>query len=219
MGSSYGGKDPRDLPNYPLLEVAQCIRVNPQTLARWIRHPALFRPAKVSPPTLSFWNLVEAATVRVMRRNHKVPMSRVRAALEYVEKKLGIERPLIHQGFLTDGVDLFVERFSALENVSRGGQLAMRVVLEKALSRVEVDADGLAGRFYPWAGHPDEPKVVIVDPRVSFGRVCLIGTGIPTGVLTERYNAGDSIEHLAEDYGIHPDKVEAGIAWEMGEAA
>jgi len=44
------------------------------------------------------------------------------------------------------------------------------------------------------------PKYII-DPYVYFGRPVLVGTGIPTAVIADRYKAGDSVDDLANDYG------------------
>ena len=52
---------------------------------------------------------MELCVLASMRRAHHVSMPRVRRALAYVAKNKGLERPLIEQDFLTDGVDLFVE--------------------------------------------------------------------------------------------------------------
>jgi uncharacterized protein (DUF433 family) len=50
-------------------------------------------------------------------------------------------------------------------------------------------------------GHTDEqPRFIVIDPRASFGRPRIDGTGIPTTAIYERYLAGDSPEHLAKDY-------------------
>jgi hypothetical protein len=33
----------------------------------------------------------------------------------------------------------------------------------------------------------DNPNSVIINPRIQFGRPCLIGTGIPTAIIAKRY--------------------------------
>jgi uncharacterized protein (DUF433 family) len=63
------------------------------------------------------------------------------------------------------------------------------------------------------------PRVVMIDPRVSFGRPVLVGTGIPTAVLLARKEAGESIEEIAEDYGCETSQVAQAIAWEERPAA
>ena len=58
-----------------------------------------------------------------------------------------------------------------------------------------------------------------MDPRVQFGRPCLLGTGVPTDVIAERYKAGESIESLVEDYGQAREHIEEAIRYELPLAA
>ena len=55
-------------------------------------------------------------------------------------------------------------------------------------------------------------RTVVVDPRISFGRPVLVGTGIPVEAIADRFKAGDSIGHLARDYGVSADLVEDALA-------
>jgi uncharacterized protein (DUF433 family) len=221
-------KDPRDEPAYLILEAAHYLRLPPSTIRFWAlgqNHPSgwlepLFKPAEKNPPTLSFWNLVEIYVLATIRTKHKVSMQKVRKALRYVQGNLQKPRPLIQQEFLTDGVSLFVEKFSGLIDVGADGQMALRQVLEASLKRIDRDPEGLARRFYPWLHDPCEPRNIMIDPRRSFGRPVLRGTGISTGTLAERWRAGESIDMLTRDYPLTRDQVEAALKWESrGEKA
>ena len=72
-------------------------------------------------------------------------------------------------------------------NISQDGQLAMRDVLRMYLTRIERDAAGAPVKLYLFtrARQADEPKVVVIDPYVSFGRPVLVGTGISTAVIAD----------------------------------
>src|SRR5690606_17198620 len=153
---------------------------------------------KGSPLALSFWNLVEIYVIATVRRHHKIDMRKLRAALEYVERELGTERPLIRESFYTDGVGLFVERYEAKDesgasilmgepvadsrklimNASERGQLGMREMLARSLERIELDEEGLALRVFPWRQDPNEPALVEVNSRRAFGRLSIAGTNI-----------------------------------------
>ncbi|MGV2388274.1 MAG UNVERIFIED_CONTAM: DUF433 domain-containing protein [Microcystis novacekii LVE1205-3] len=37
----------------------------------------------------------------------------------------------------------------------------------------------------------------MIDPNISFGKPVITGTGIPTKIVTELYDVGDSIEDIA----------------------
>jgi uncharacterized protein (DUF433 family) len=125
--------------------------------------------------------------------------------------------PLAEQRIETDGVDLFVRHLGKLVNVSRAGQLAMREVLDAHLKRIERDASGVAVRLYLFTRNQgfDQPKVVCIDPYVSFGRPVLAGTGIPTMVIANRCKAGETVDQLAADYGRSRLEIEDAIRCEL----
>ncbi|MGH9863440.1 MAG: DUF433 domain-containing protein [Candidatus Acidiferrales bacterium] len=225
----YGGRDPRRLPAYSIAEGAHYLRMPKATLRSWVvgRFYAteagrrFFRPLIVPPDNganlLSFMNLVEAHVLDAIRREHEIPLGKVRKALEYLKRQFPSQHPLADQRFETDGLDLFVEKYGQLINLSQGGQLAIRNLLQAHLRRVEWDESGFAVRLYPYTRkrEPEEPKVVVIDPFVSFGRPILVGTGIPTSVIAERYKAGESIEQLAGDYGRKQLEIEEAIRCEL----
>src|SRR5207302_3289557 len=75
-------------------------------------------------PSLSFFNLVEAHVLDAIRREHRIPMHKVRRALDYVQTHMPSEHPLADQRFETDGMELFIERFGTLVSASQSGQVA-----------------------------------------------------------------------------------------------
>lgn len=219
----YGAKDPRALPNYSVSEAAAYLRLPRSTLRAWLLGMGKFKPviavALKKPPTLSFFNLVEAHVLNSIRAQHRVP--EIRRALQFVEGELGVDRPLVRKTFQTDGVDLFVEHLGKLLNVTKDGQLAMREVLAAHLRRLDFDRDGFAERLFPFTRggvhgglELEDPRSVVFDPRIAFGRLVLVGTGIPTAVLVDRFVAGDTLEDLAADYGIQRGSIEEAIRCE-----
>ena len=112
---------------------------------------------------------------------------------------------------------MFVQRYAQLINVSRDGQLAMSAILNAYLRRLEWDQEGFATRLYPFTRKRelDEPKVVVIDPEVSFGKPVLVGTGVPTSTVAERYKAGESVDELAEDYDLKRTQIEEAIRCEL----
>jgi uncharacterized protein (DUF433 family) len=85
------------------------------------------------------------------------------------------------------------------------------------LNRVERDPAGIPVKLYLFtrSRQVDEPKVVAIDPFVSFGRPVLVGTGIPTAVIADRYKAGESMQALAEDYERPVCDIEEAIRCEL----
>lgn len=214
----YGGADPRLLPAYSLSEAARYVHVPVETVRDWIGRPQGATPC-IRPDgensTLSFFNLVEAYVLAHLTEYLAIPAPKVRDALRYATEELGVARPLLPQPFETDGEDLFVHRSGQVLRASRGGEPHshdVQRIRPIRLTRVDQDEAGLPVRFYPYTRklpRLDDPRIVIVDPYVSFGRASVYGA--PTSVIAERYYAGDSMTHLAEDYGIPPEAVEEAV--------
>jgi len=94
-------------------------------------------------------------------------------------------------------------------------QPTLRGKLRRRLERVEVK-DGRPARLFPFTRDPEEtsPRLVVIDPRIRFGRPTLVGTGLPTDIIHERHQAGDSVAALAEDYGVGADLIEEALRYE-----
>ena len=225
----YPGRDVLEIPAYSLPEAAHYLRIPVATLRSWVigrSYPtergkkwarALISMADHEGRLLSFVNIVELHVLDAIRREHGVHLSRVRQALDYLQRRFPSKHPFADQMMETDGRDLFIERYGALINVSREGQIGMRKLLDAHLKRIDRDAKGVPIRLYLFTRKrdADEPKAVVIDPRVAFGRPVLAHSGIPTAVVAERYKAGESIQELAEDYGREPSEIEEAIRCEL----
>ncbi|MBI3611381.1 MAG: DUF433 domain-containing protein [Nitrospirae bacterium] len=218
-----------ETPSYGITEAAHYLRIPIATLRSWIigrYYPTesgkqFFKPlisaADKEPSLLSFMNLVEAHVLDAIRREHSVPLQKVRTALDYLHRKFPSKHPLAEQAFATDGIDLFIDKYGQLINISQAGQLAMKSLLEAYLRRIERSPAGVPIRLFPFTRKKeiDEPKAVVIDPYVSFGRPVLAGTGIATAVIAERYKAGESMDELAKDYDRQRDEIEEAIRCEL----
>jgi len=219
----------RSLPAYRIVDAARYLNIPTSTLRSWVsgqryqtqEGPQFFRPviaiSSEKPPLLSFLSLVEAHVLDAIRRKHGIPLPKIRIALDYLAQRFPSDHPLATQEFESDGLNLFLEKFGQLINISQAGQLAMREILRAYLQRIERDDSGFPCRLYPFTrkGRPDEPRAVVIDPYVSFGRPVLAGTGVPTAVIADRYKAGESIESLADDYGRDRLEIEDAIRSEL----
>ena len=83
----------------------------------------------------------------------------------------------------------------------------MREIIGVYLSRIERDAKGLPIMLYPFTRNTQsetapasDPRIVVMNPAISFGRPVIVGTGIPVSSIYERYTAGDSTAELAHDF-------------------
>jgi len=228
-----GSNDPRLLPAYSIAEAAHYLRMPEETLRSWVAgrlYPVAGRSKRSRPlihlndpkrQYLSFINLVEAHVLAAIRRRHGVKLPKVRNALDYVRRQFRVDRPLINQAFQTDGLDLFVERYGQLINASREGQRAMKEIIGAYLKRIEWDAKGIPIKLYLFtrdtqaaAAPASDPRVVVMNPAISFGRPVIAGTGIPVSAIYERYKAGDSVADLAQDFRLETSAIEEAIRCE-----
>lgn len=225
-------KDVYSTPAYPVTDAARYLHIPAGTLRSWVngRHyptkegNQYFEPLIQRPdpdwPQISFTNLVEAHVLRSIRKIHGVRLYKVRSALDYLDKQFQVPHPLARVEFQTDGVNLFVESIGRLVSVSENGQLAIKSALENLLTRVEWNEDGIASKLFPmpWDVRSTlfaEPKSVEIDPQVSFGRPVVVGTGIPTIAIAERYEAGESPESIADDLGCGATQIHDAIRFEL----
>ena len=129
--------------------------------------------------------------------------------------------PLISQALDTDGLDLFVEQYGQLINISKAGQTAIKQIISAALSRIHRDPAGVPVKLYPFtrSSTEDTPSMIVIDPRLSAGRPVIAGTGLATELIAERYKAGESITVLARDYGRENSEIEEAVRCELKAAA
>lgn len=207
--------DIRDAPAYGVSEAARFIRIPRATLAYWTRGPRpLIEPPQPGGP-LSFNNLVEAHVLRALRSVHGTGMASVRSALSYAEEQLDISRLLLNDELLTSGGDLFLQQLDQLINLSRSGQLALRKLLKDCLNRVERDDQRLPFRLYPVLPHQSANALAIsINPRISFGRPVLAGSGVSTRALVDRIDAGEEIADVAHDYGLDESQIQDAVLYE-----
>ena len=188
-----------DLLHTPLYSIPECARYLglPVSTARgWIAAPGsdsehgsrpLVHPAGSDPTALSFTNLIELFVLSSLRQNHKAP------------------------------TDELLKSISARQ--SRGNSLAWREITgaDFCCKRVEYDDGGAPVRFYPFTrgfGRED-PKLVIIDPAVSFGRPVIAGSGVRTGVVARRIKGGELIPDVADDYLLETAQIEEAVRYEL----
>jgi uncharacterized protein (DUF433 family) len=122
---------------------------------------------------------------------------------------------------LTDGKSLFIEQYGQVVNVSEEGQMEMKSVLDAYLKRIQWNEDGIPIRLFPFTRtkYENSPPFVAIDPRIRSGRPCIAGTGVPTSMIAERHEAGDSIALLAKDYGRSQEEIEEALRYESRAAS
>ena len=223
-----------DRPAYSASEVARILRLPTATVNAWCfgqryrdarkrdrRFKPVISPADSRNRLLSFANLCELHILSAIRRKHGVTLQNVRDSIDYVGKRLGLTRPLLDVQFQTNGIHLFVEHASRLLSVSQQGQEAMRSDFERLLQRIERDPAGTPVRLYPFTrpNSTDGDRVVVLDSRLAFGRPIVMPARIKTDVIRDRFNAGDSLAEMAQDFRVEQSVIEEALRFEQRLAA
>jgi len=207
-------------PLYGIGDVAHHLALPRSTVKSWVigetstGFQAVIAAADREQRILSFQNLVEVFFLSSLRK-HGVKLPAVRRAISYMQEHFHTARPLFDSSFFTDGHNVFIEQYGRFISASERGQLAMKAVLEQYLDRLEFDSNRAPARLFPWStAKLDSPRIVVIDPGVSFGQPCISGTRILTAVIAERFRAGDEIEALAADYQCNANQIEETIRYE-----
>jgi len=56
---------------------------------------------------------------------------------------------------------------------------------------------------------------VTIDPKVSFGRPCVAGTGVPTREIASRALAGESLGSLCDDFSLSAQQAFNALVYEL----
>jgi uncharacterized protein (DUF433 family) len=220
-----------EVPSYGAEDAARYLHIPYQTLRYWVSSDLecgpVIQTARTHPPVLSFMDLLECWVLASLRHKEGLPMRNIRSAVETLREKYNSKHPLAEVEFETDGLYLFTRDALGLVNLSRRDQRALEGVMKAYLRRIDRDIEGIARRLYPFTrasflrakAHVDVPRVVMIDPSVSFGRPVLADSGISTAVLASRFRGGDSIASLAEEYDRKATEIEEAVQWETGAVA
>jgi uncharacterized protein (DUF433 family) len=159
-------------------------------------------------PRLPLVALAEAQILRELR-NTGLTMQHIRAGVARLRKVTGDEYVLATNTIASDGGELLYNAASkvAPEWVrARDGQLAIRQVVEAVIKYVSYAADGYASRIVL---RPYGAADVIIDPRFGFGQPVFGTSKIKVETIADLFYGGEeSVEDIAEEYGLTTDEVE-----------
>lgn len=220
----FGDKDPREVPLYGVAQAASYFKVPTSTLRTWIVgqpylesqgrqgwFSALIDPAATNPTRLSFNNLAELQVLATLRRVHQLGLSVIRNTM----RNLRGRHPLIEHELTTDGQRIYVGDMPIIEiSTGEGRQLAMLEIIRDSLQQVERDQGGRVARLFP-----DPERRVVIDPRISFGKPTVVGTGVTVAVLADFVKAGESPRRLAKEFKLQERDVKVAVDWFTREAA
>lgn len=209
---------------YSIAQASRYTGLKPATVGRWafgyrnyssIVDPDL--PRIGEDKAISFLTLVELLLMRRFQESG-IPADKVRAAAGKLAAQQGIIHPFAfeHLGryLQHDNRDFFGRNDPDDDWVKWTGkntdQAAWDAVLAPFLHEVEFEGEYVR-RWFP----PETARLVVLDPSIRFGEPVISGTRIPTANLLDQIQGGDSVEFVAECYGLSVEQVQAAEGFEL----
>ena len=153
--------------------------------------------------------------LRSLRTEHGVAIRELRDAISFAERKLNIDRLLLRKDLSTHAGQVFLDEYGKLINLSASGQLAMRRIFEAYLKRVEWDEWQFPVRLFPFVSAEGiAQRPIAIDPAIAFGRPIVVRAGVTTTAIAGPLDAGETVQDLAEDYGLTPGEIEQAVLYE-----
>jgi uncharacterized protein (DUF433 family) len=223
-----------DAPLYTVAEAARYLGVPESTLRSWVHgyrrlgsgrrevsgEPVLTSRPSTAPrgPVIPFVGLVEGLVLAAMRRSG-VPLQRIRPALTRVSEEFGIRHALASQRLFTDGAEILFDYSEHGEDseaataarelvVIRNGQTVFNEVVEGYLRGIEFGADG-----YPTLIRLPAYEVadLVADPSRGFGQPVFARGGARLEDALSMFTAGESLEIVADEYGMPLEQLEDAV--------
>jgi uncharacterized protein (DUF433 family) len=170
-------------------------------------------------------NLFYTSFLRRRRQGEEMLIMTVHTAVGDQPDEVQPSTPRLRKSFRQNAVllqfplgDCLVDPGQVLVNDPARAQVEMADLIRAYLERIDRDAKGLPIKLYPFMRTQparDQPRTVVIDPRVAFGKPVIAGTGIPTAVLAEQFKAGDPVPLLAKEYGAQEEAVWDAIRCEL----
>ncbi len=208
---------------YTPAEAGRLLRIAPSRISRWLRgheaHGVFYKPLWLPQVdlgedgiVLGFRDLQEVRVAVAFIQKGLSPQ-RVRQAIDLAREHIGEDRPLSTTRFRTDGRSVF------LQVVKEDGQttlidlfkkqFAFREVVERSLTNLEHDADGVPMRWWPLG----KTASVVLDPARSFGQPIEAETSVPVDALASAVDAEGSVEAAAKAWDVPPRAVRHALAF------
>lgn len=207
---------------YSVPEVAHYTGLKSSTVRRWAfgyrDYPGIIDPD--IPQTgrgkaISFLAMME---LYLMSRFLDAGMrpDRFRVAAGEVARLKGLSHPFafehLEEYIREDGKDFYFrvgeDAWQKLTGRNKGN-FTWDLVVRPYLHEVEFHNE-YARRWFP----DDSSRLVVLDPAIQFGEPVIAGTRVPTALIAEQLQAGDSPDLLAEGYRLTLDQVLAAKEFE-----
>ncbi len=213
---------------YTVPEASRLSRVSVGRLRRWLRGytfttrtgPHKSPPVVTSqlPPldgglTLTFLDLQEIRLVDAFLEAG-VQWKTLRLARVQAERAIG-PYPFSRGKFVTDGRSIFYDMApraksdgAFLNLVSH--QTSFKRIVERFMVSLKFDADGQAIEWWPLG----KSKLVVLNPKRSFGQPIVPREGVPTSILSRSYRVERSYPRVARWYAVSERAVRHAVEYE-----
>ena len=209
------------VPLYSTAEAARYLDVPPSTLRAWVRgypradgqtgsagEPVVTALPPRNGAVIPFVGFAEAFVLTALRRAG-VPLQRIRPALDFLRRELGLQHALASKRLFTDGAEVlydYAERQAdaaearALDLVVvRSGQGVFTEIVQDYLRRIEFADDETARLIHlPQYRGAD----VVMDPDRSFGVPIFARGGNRLEDVIAAFKAGEDLDVLVDEFGV-----------------
>jgi uncharacterized protein (DUF433 family) len=199
---------------YSLKEVALYARIHPVTLSRWLsgnvsgERVLTLEESKV----ITFPDFVQVLAVRNLRVIHKIPLPKIRDAVNRAMSTFKISYPLArrHTTYLFDK-QLWIKPEGHEGDIVQvsgkaHGQRGISTLMERFM--VDVSFDQKTGLANEYKAFEKPAGKIIMNPRFRFGEPLLNDCGYTPEVLFEAAKTEGSVEAAAKAYGVSKEQVE-----------
>lgn len=220
---------------YTVTEASRLTGVSPSRIRRWVagydytyrgktRHSESVWSPQVPEVDgrvgLGFLDLIEVQFICALR-DRGASWKTIRQAAESARKEFKSAHPFATRRFLirTDGKKFFGHVIAGRRGRKLMDLATREFVMENLVSQSFVkslDFDhGQVARWWPMG----RDRLVVIDPKRSFGQPIVMEKGVPTLVLADAYKAENSIKSVALWYNLSENSVKDAVEYEQQLAA
>ena len=177
--------------------------------------PVISRTESDLPSFASFLDLIDLLFVKQFLE-HGISLQKIRKALSEAERLLGGHH-FAQSSFFTNGKNIYLQiknetGADALLELLSGGQWVIAEFIKELAQQIDFDEPtGFARRWFPLG--PD--GLVVLDPKISFGKPTIIGKNISTENIHDFYlGERENVRNVCNWLNVIPDEVNAAVRFE-----
>lgn len=199
---------------YSIPDASRILGASPAKLRHWLSpDDGIFQSRFSDSNAVSFLDLMELMFVK-MFRDENVSLQTIRKAASKAAEKFNTDYPFAVKRFDTDGKTIFAtllksEQDKVMTEDLRHGQYVFTQIIKPFFKKLEYGQQD-AMKFWPLL----KKGRVVLDPDRRFGQPIDDQTGIPTSVLFQAVQAGDSVKEVAKWFDVPKKAVEQAVTFE-----